>query len=143
MRAGAGERTRLMKSCAVYLKYDVATNPRARYCLPGVKNARAAASSRKPVPAPIQAASQCVLRRRRLEARAGAEGCKYESDGFSSEDNVRFGRLVSRPAFWPVRPRLPAAGEVARDDVAVDRVRKHRDLRGTRTEAIEYPRLSV
>jgi hypothetical protein len=94
-----------------------------------VKNARAAPSSRKPVPAPIHAACQCVLCRRRLEARAGAEGCEYESDGLSSEDDVRFGRLVPRPARRPVRPRLPAAGKVARDDVAVDRVRKHRHLR--------------
>ena len=56
MRAGKGGRelTRFMKFCAAYLKYDVAMNPRARYCLPGVKNSRAAASSWKPVPAPIQ-----------------------------------------------------------------------------------------
>jgi hypothetical protein len=65
------------------------------------------------------------------EAGAGAEGAGRRA----SEDDVRFGRVVPRPAVRPVWPRLPDAGKVALDDVAVDRVRKRRQLRGRRTKS--------
>ena len=77
-------------------------------------------------------ACRCAL----LRFRRPMGGREYTSDGLSSEDDVGFGRVVARPALRPVGPRQPAAGQVALDDVAVDRARKRRHLRGTRDQTI-------